>query len=436
MAEMNIGLSPPGAPEKKTEKHAKLSPSGAHRWLKCPGSVREESKYPRTSSDVAIDGTHSHTLLSACLMHGKDANEYLGQGLADQDGIFQVKLDRTERVQTALRYIRSRTHNAIYSEIQVNPKGAVASSEMNGTVDVIIADGQNGNIEIIDYKDGMMHVSAVDNPQLELYALGAMNSVEVEFGGVIKTVTMTIIQPKLAVKNQNVISSQTITIDELYEKTNVFNQAALVASVPDAPLIAGESQCMWCRHKGACSELISFSLATNGIKFGDTDVARQAAQKNPAELSDEQIAGIVEASPLLRQMIEAVNKEALRRFKAGQYIPGLKMVKGNGSRSWSLSDEDVEGRLRAMGIPKACVYSSKLISPAQAKKLKWLKKNGDSKSLSKRQLETMEANYITKKDGKLTIVPESDKRPSVITDASGMFGEVKEAQSDLPSYLS
>ena len=61
--------------------HSKLSPSKASRWTQCPGSIREEAKYPDTSGAAAIDGTHSHTLLERSLIDNKDPLEYAGQTL-------------------------------------------------------------------------------------------------------------------------------------------------------------------------------------------------------------------------------------------------------------------------------------------------------------------------------------------------------------------
>ena len=68
--------------------HAQLSPSKAHRWTVCPGSIREEAKYPDVSGAAAIDGTHSHTLLEKSLLDNKDPLEYVGQTLTDHEGDF------------------------------------------------------------------------------------------------------------------------------------------------------------------------------------------------------------------------------------------------------------------------------------------------------------------------------------------------------------
>ena len=46
--------------------HAKLSPSAAHRWLKCTASPLIESQYPNESSSYAQEGTLAHSLAEIC----------------------------------------------------------------------------------------------------------------------------------------------------------------------------------------------------------------------------------------------------------------------------------------------------------------------------------------------------------------------------------
>ena len=169
--------------------------------------------------------------------------------------------------------------------------------------------------------------------------------------------------------------------------------------------------------------------------FQSIDIAQQAADKNPNELSDQQIREIVESAPLVRQLLEAVEAEALRRFEAGVTIPGLKAVYGRGTRSWALPEEEMADKLVKMGIPKAAIYETKLVTPAKAEKLTWEKRDGEKKQLSERQLKTLETEYIKKSQGKLTIVPESDHRQAVVLSAESMFGNVKDSVDSLPDWL-
>ena len=81
-----------------TTTHAQLSPSKAYRYLACPGSVREEARYPEPPSGPgAIDGTHSHTLLEHCIKGNGDPLKMIGVKLKDHEGEFTVDAERAGR---------------------------------------------------------------------------------------------------------------------------------------------------------------------------------------------------------------------------------------------------------------------------------------------------------------------------------------------------
>lgn len=407
--------------------HAQLSPSKAHRWVLCPGSIREEAKYPDTSGAAAVDGTHSHTLLERALTDDLDPTVYVGKLLDDHEGEFIVDKDRANRVAMAYAHVQHRAKELdalmVVAESRVNPANLLGRDDCSGTVDVQIHAGTH--VDIIDYKDGAGIVSAKDNQQLELYALGVLAD-----NPHIQSVRMTIIQPKLAQRGMKAITSYDMLAIDLLARVEQYKAAAAATDNPDAPLVPGESQCKFCKAKGSCSALASNVMEVLDM-FQSIDIAQQAADKNPNELSDQQIREIVESAPLVRQLLEAVEAEALRRFKAGVTIPGLKAVYGRGTRSWSLPEEEMADKLVKMGIPKTAIFETKLITPAKAEKLTWEKRDGEKKQLSDRQLKTLETEYIRKSQGKLVVVPESDHRQAVTLDASPMFTSV----DVLPDWL-
>jgi len=433
--------------------HAQLSPSKRHRWGVCPGSIREEAKYPdERSGAAAIDGTHSHTLLEFCLRNGLEgtASNMVGQKMKDDDGEFVVDADRAARVDVALNYVRSRVAAfngmaEVIPETRVDPQWFTHRDDLSGTVDIQIIGG--GVLEIVDYKDGMGIVAAEDNPQLEQYAMGKL--AECKLGWNVpeqypwSEVRMTIIQPKLALKGMEPITTWTVPVKYLLDRLSVLSAQARATDAPDAPLVPGESQCKFCRAKGSCAALASNVMKEVGIMFQPVvsqtlDVAQQSADKDPATMDDQQIRQIMEAAPLMRQLLEAVEKEALRRLEAGQSLPGLKLVHGRGSRAWALPEAEMAEKLVKMGIPKTAIYETKLVSPAKAEKLTWEKRDGTKVSLTERQLKRMDQEYVSKLAGKLTVVPESDSRPAVILNAAPMFSAVEAAPAAeaLPSWLS
>jgi hypothetical protein len=432
--------------------HVKLSPSKRHRWALCPGSIREEAKYPdERSGAAAIDGTHSHTLLEHCVKAGLvDPTSMVGVKMKDDDGEFVIDADRAARVKSAIEYVKSRVAEfngmaEVIPETRVDPQWFTHRDDLSGTVDIQIIGG--GVLEIVDYKDGMGVVSAEDNPQLEQYAMGKL--AECRLGWNVpeqypwREVRMTIIQPKLALKGMNPITTWTVPVKYLLDRLSVLSAQARATDDPNAPLVPGESQCKFCRAKGSCAALAGNVMKEVGIMFQPVvtqtlDVAQQSADKDPATMDDQQIRQIMEAAPLMRQLLEAVEKEALRRLEAGQSLPGLKLVHGRGSRAWALPEADMAEKLVKMGIPKTAIYETKLVSPAKAEKLTWEKRDGTKVSLTDRQLKRLDQEYVAKLAGKLTVAPESDSRPAVITNAAPMFSAVEAAPAaeSLPSWLS
>ena len=427
--------------------HSKLSPSKRTQWKLCPGSVREQLKYPDTGSGpAAVDGTHTHSLLDTCVKNDLcDPFTYVGQTLKDHDGEFTVDAERAGRVKHAIEYVKMRVtvmgDVRILAESRVEPEHLLGRNDMGGTVDIQLIGSDL--IELIDYKDGMGAVDAKDNDQLEQYAIGVLAGyklpVNVEYP--VKRIRMTIIQPKMSLKGLPPITSHEVTVAEMLAKIPQMVVEAAATDAPDAPLVPGDKQCKFCRAKGSCSALVGQTMKEVGIMFQPVvqvmDVAEQAANKDPNSMTDAEIARIVEAAPLVRQMIEATEEEALRRMKAGAVIPGLKLVNGRGSRNWSLPEDQIADKLIKMGVPKGAVYETKLVSPAKAEKLTWeATKAGEKikKQLSERQLKTLETEYVTKMAGKLTVAPESDNRPAVVTSAAPLFSAVVEVPA-LPDWL-
>lgn len=421
--------------------HANLSPSKRHRWGLCPGSIREEAKYPDDrSGPAAIDGTHTHTMLEFCLSGPWEPEELVGQTMQDDDGKFLIDAERAQRVRIAVDYVKQRVAEQpgckVIAEQRVNPNRLIARDDMSGTVDIQI----HGTdvLEIVDYKDGMGAVQAEGNAQLELYAVGALANADEPYPW--KRVRMTIIQPKMVLRGLPQITSHEVDISEILAIVDRLVIEGAAVDAPDAPLVPGESQCKFCKAKGSCAALASNVMKEIGIMFQPVmslDVAQQSADKDPSTMDDGQILSIMEAAPLMRQLLEGVEKEALRRLQSGQAITGLKLVNGRGSRAWALQDDEIAEKLIKMGIPKGSVYETKLVSPAKAEKLTWEKRDGTKVQLTERQLKRMEQEYVVKMAGKLAVATESDSRPAVVMNAAPLFSAVEAAPAadTLPSWL-
>jgi len=327
----------------------------------------------------------------------------------------------------------------IVSESKADPGALFGRDDWYGTCDLCIRVFVDGDhltgrcvfVELIDYKDGMNPTDARE--QLEQYAVGVIASMDRRP----LTIHMTVIQPKLRMKGMAPITTAAITLGELMQVASTMKDQAAATDAPDAPLVPGEKQCKYCAHKGACSALSTKVLGDSGISFKGIDVATQAADKEPTSMTDQQLREIIEAAPLVRQMIEAAEAEALRRLEQGAVIEGLKAVRGRGSRGWAVTDEqEMADKLKKFGLPKDVIWETKLISVAKAEKAVWTKRDGTQVQLTDRQLKTLKSEYTKTSEGKLTIAPSSDPRPAVTLSAAALFQPVEQAVTpELPSFL-
>jgi CRISPR/Cas system-associated exonuclease Cas4 (RecB family) len=417
--------------------HATLSPSKRVRWSACPGSVREERAYPeQPSGPSAIDGTHSHTLLEHCIKAGcADPTTMVGVKMKDHDGEFTIDGDRAARVKIAIDYIARRGENAVVAaEMRVDPQWLTSRTDLDGTVDVQIHNLGERWLEIIDYKDGMNDAWDSALLQMEQYAVGVLSQFQATSSDQypFDKVILTVIQPKLALKGGQAIRSVEYSIARvLDEVVEAIVAQARVTDAPDAPLVPGDKQCRYCAHRGACS-----ALATQALQVVDrVDLSVSAADKDPTTMTDEQIVQIMEAAPLMRQLLDGVEKEAQRRLESGVPMPGLKLVNGRTSRSWRLSEDEMAEKLVKLGIPKGAIYETRLVSPAKAEKLTWKKRDGTEVQLSKRQLDLLDKEYVAKTLGKPVVALASDSRPAVQMNAAPLFGAVEKPVDTLPAWL-
>ena len=363
-------------------KHAVLSASASDRWLHCTPSARLCENYEDKGSDFAAEGTDAHTLCEYKLkkalgIPAKDPTEDLGwyneemEECACAYAAYVMELLETAK-QTC-------TDPVVLIEQRVNFSRWV--KEGFGTADcIIIADGV---LNIVDYKHGKgVEVSAEENPQMRLYALGALEI----FDGIydIEDVQMTIFQPRKA--NVSVSEMDTKTLyrwadTELYEK-------AEMAYAGTGDFHCGE-WCRFCKAKAECRERANVNM----------DLARYDFQL-PALLDDDEIAEILGKVDALTAWATDVKEFALQQAISGKEWIGWKLVEGRSNRKYT-SDEAVATAVADAGFDP---YEKKLLGVTAMQKL-----------LGKARFDELLAPYIEKPQGKPTLVPESDKRPAINT---------------------
>jgi hypothetical protein len=356
-------------------KHATLGASSAHRWAYCPGSVAASADLPNTSSPFAEEGTAAHNLAERTLCDRMIwPDDFENQEMADYVSVYTQYVERLA-VGADLTMIEQRVD---YSDW-------VAGGF--GTADAIVLRGDT--LHVIDLKYGMgVQVYAENNPQGMLYALGAYN--EIRHAAEVKRVVISIVQPRL-----DHISAWEISIPDLLKWAEWVSQRAEATAAPDAPRIAGASQCKFCLAKHNCGALLKHTTDAMLTEFEDLDNLPP-----PDTLTEEQVGAALAAKSLIEGWLNAVQAHVVERLENGQGFPGFKLVAGRSSRSWIDEDAALKNLSEMVGLDRA-MTEPKLISPPQAENVLGSKRKADIQSM------------IAKAEGKPTLAPDSDKRPAV-----------------------
>ena len=254
-----------------------------------------------------------------------------------------------------------------------------------GTGDlVIVADDV---IQVIDFKYGQgVAVSAENNPQMMLYALGALNLYDYLYD--VKTVQTAIVQPRL-----NSISEWEITVPELLDwAENTLKPIAELAANGEGEFKAG-SHCRFCKLRAACRKRAEHMLETAKYEF-----------KKPPQLTDDEIADVLTiASDLAKWADDVFAYAQAKAINEGRKWRGFKVVESGTKRRYS-DEKKIAEICRANGYRLSKIYKQSLIGITDMEKL-----------MGKKKFNELLGDYIIKPKGKLTLVPESDRREEVIT---------------------
>ena len=408
--------------------HAKLSPSGAHRWMVCPGSVPLEAEYPDSSNSYAREGTAAHELAAMVLEDvGAHAKDYIGKKIRYDDHgeevLWEVTPEMAEHVDDYVNFVRERAQGKIlHVERKLGIGHITGEPNATGTSDVVIIDCDQEAIEVIDLKFGMgVRVDAENNEQMQFYALGALHEYDLIYD--LSWVTMIIHQPRL-----NHVSEWHISTHELEQFGYVAAVKAKDVSVAithqgqldtwvDDYLNPGEKQCRFCKAKATCPALLAdMSEIVSGSVASADDFAQFLPQTVDSQSGDNYLPMAMAKVGMVEDWCKAVRAEVERRLLAGKQVDGYKLVEGRrGNRAWR-DDAEVEKLFKSFRLKQEEMYEFKLISPTKADKVL----QANPKRLAK-----VEA-LVTRSEGKLSVAPATDKRPQVVVspiseDFRGLF---------------
>lgn len=361
----------------KDRAHAVLSASSSARWLACPPSAMAATAYKNTPSEFAAEGTLAHEV-AEWVASGKSKTEHLNKGV--DDGVTAEMLEHAKGYRD---YIQEQLKGPASVLLEQRVDFSPWVPDGFGTCDCIIIQGDT--LTIIDYKYGVgVPVSAKGNPQMRLYALGALN--DYGFAYDVDKVEMHIYQPRI-----NNISDDSLTVKELLEWGETVKPVANMAAKGKGKYKAG-AHCKFCPHAGRCR-----TLTKTCTEYVESHSLRVAVPV----LAPHEVAEVLQAEPLITLWLKRVREQALTTMLDGGEIPGYKVVEGKeGNRKWS-DELKVADILQAEGYDFGEYTKTELLSPAQM-----------DKAIGKKKAAELLAGFISRAPGAPTIATETDKRPA------------------------
>ena len=373
-------------------KHALLNASSSKRWLACPPSARQEAKKENKSNSYADEGSFAHEVADNELkfklrqitnedymksIDGFRNNTLYEQSLKDYVSQYvSLVMEKVNEARARGGHVEALTEQR-YDFTNYVPEGF-------GTSDATII--SDGILEIVDLKYGVgVKVSAYDNPQMRLYALGALSAFDCIYD--IHTVKMTIAQIRC-----DFVTTETLTVEELkrWGEEEVKPKAAL-AYEGKGEYCPGD-HCQFCRIKSECRARAEKNLEMANYEFQD-----------PALLSREDINAILQTVEELKawakDIWEYVSDQAINHEIRWD---GFKVVRGKSNRAYTDFNE-IERILLAKGFKKKEIQTEPELKGITAME----------KLLGKKKFTELLGEYIHKPEGKPTLVKADDPRPEI-----------------------
>lgn len=374
--------------------HAVLSASASHRWLNCLPSARLELEFDNKESIAAAEGSAAHALCEHKLRKALRMRSKRPVSSYDSDEMEEHSDTYVDFVMEQLEIAKQSCKDPLIL-IEQKLDFSCYVPQGFGTGDCIVISDKK--LHIIDFKYGMgVLVDAVDNPQMKLYALGALEIYDSIYD--IEEVAMTIFQPR-----RGNISTWTIPIEELRDwAEKELKPKAELAFKGEGEYLTGE-HCTFCRASVKCRV-----RAEEKLKLAQSEF------KLPPLLTDMEIEEILQkVSDITKWANEIMAYATDSAINHGKQWSGFKVVEGRSNRKYK--DEDaVADAAKANGYKD--IYNQSLVTITEMQKL-----------MGKKQFEEILGNLIYKPPGKLTLVPIADKRAAVnISNINTEFNEIME----------
>lgn len=377
-------------------KHAKCNPSSAERWLNCTAAPNYEAQFPEEPPSIyAAEGTLAHEFAELFALQRfeqiskRSFNSRLKRLQAKE--LYNPEMERTAQFYAEYLFRRAGEFDGVpHLALEVPVSLTEYIPEGFGRCDCVLIGWDT--LHITDYKHGAgVVVSPVENPQMILYALGALQRYRLAYPAISK-VSMAIVQPRITED----VTEYEMTAEELLFWGRYIRPIAQTAF--DGP---GEFQpggwCRWCRGREVCRARADHYLSVE--------------QKMSSSLTDDEIGDVLQRGEGLSKWLADLRTYALRTILDGGEIPGWKVVEGRSIRKFKDLDAALDV-FRAEGFDDAVLFDRTPKSLTELEKL-----------MGKKIFAERCAEYIEKPPGKPTLAEASDGREayhSMAADAAGL----------------
>lgn len=382
------------------DEHSLLSPSSAYQWIACPPSIKASEGYKDTAGSAAEEGTLAHSVCEFLLNAYLDGNptpelpvkltenKYYNADMLEHCGVY---------IQQIANYYTNFKKNCKLVDVYVEQRVDLSKYIPNafGTADcVVVADGM---MEVFDFKYGKgVEVSAINNPQMRLYALGAYDAVGFITG--VSSVTTHIIQPRIG----NTATHELLTIAELQKwGYGTVYPAAKKALAGEGEFNAGE-HCRFCKIRTMCRAraLHYINELPEGVPASDPVMGTYELERILPLLNG------------IKKWCEETTKTCVSMALSGAKFEGYKLVAGRGKRI--ITDPDKMAKALSKG------GITDIYKPQELKTLTDLEK-----LVGKKAFNVNYGNLLVKQEGAPTLAPNSDRREEIqLATAEDDFGDI------------
>ena len=394
---------------KATREHAKASASGSERWLNCTMAPTFEAQFPdEDPGPYAKEGTLAHKIceLVADYNAGEISKRKFNSQIkkCQENEFYQEEMMKTAQIYGSYIWEKKQGFDAKpYQAQEVRVDFSDYVPEGFGTCDCILLGGNH--LQIIDYKHGKgVRVSAENNSQMRLYALGALKQYGMFYE--IRTVSMAIVQPRITEE----VSEETLTSEELKAWGEAIKPIAQKAVSGIGAEFKEGPWCRFCKGKAVCSARAASMTALEDYKdlpieglLTDQEKENRAIAENAGfspgpVLTDDEIGSLLIRAEQLVNWYNDLKDYALSAILDGRAIPGWKAVEGRSVRAWDNADAAFEAIMKA-GYEEAMLYDRKPKTLAELEKM-----------IGKKQFAEICGEHVVKPAGKPTLAVETDSR--------------------------